>query len=159
MNLKIRFLGIGLFLSGLFIYIHQQWSIPFIEDFNQPSSAETSEEDKHLQEEIAKLQQENETLLAALEEANNNGSPVKNEQLEENISNEHTVITGTIYIYESVSIYDIGKQAEDLGIVKNGRELELFLSKPEYARTIQKGMFELNSSMTLEEMANILTGK
>ena len=68
-------------------------------------------------------------------------------------------MTGTIYIYESVSLYDIGKQAEDLNIIKNGRELELFLAKPEYSRSIQIGAFELSSDMTLEQMAKILTGK
>lgn len=67
--------------------------------------------------------------------------------------------TSTILIYEGVSLYDIGKQAEDQGIVENGRELELYLAKPEYARSIQIGQFELNSSMSLEEMARILTGK
>lgn len=72
---------------------------------------------------------------------------------------DSTSVTGTILIYEGVSLYDIGKQAEDQGIVQNGRELELYLYKPEYARSLQKGHFELSSDMSFEEMARILTGK
>ena len=37
--------------------------------------------------------------------------------------------------------------------------MELFLAKPEYAKYIQIGQFDLNSSMTIEEIANIITGK
>ncbi len=37
--------------------------------------------------------------------------------------------------------------------------MELYLAKPEYAKYIQIGQFELNSSMTIEEIAKIITGK
>ena len=69
------------------------------------------------------------------------------------------VISATIYIYENMSLYSIGQQIEDEGIISNGRELELYLSKPEFARSIQKGAFDLSSDMTIEQIANILTGK
>ena len=74
-------------------------------------------------------------------------------------SSEENVRHGTILIYEGVTLYDVGKQAEDAGIIENGRELELYLSKPEYARSLQIGQFDLHSTMTLEQMAKILTGK
>lgn len=68
-------------------------------------------------------------------------------------------VKATLHIYSGLTAYDIGKKLEDLGIVKNGLEMELYLAKPEYAKTIQIGQFELNSSMTIEEIANIITAK
>ena len=69
------------------------------------------------------------------------------------------IVEATIYIYETMSLYDIGQQVEDLGIVSNGRELELYLSKPDYSRSIQKGAFDLRSDMTIDVIAKTLTGK
>ena len=68
------------------------------------------------------------------------------------------VVSATIYIYENMSLYSIGQQVENEGIISNGRELELYLSKPEYSRSIQKGAFDLSSDMTIEQIAKILIG-
>ncbi|MEG0385935.1 MAG: hypothetical protein RR642_14395, partial [Solibacillus sp.] len=56
-------------------------------------------------------------------------------------------------------LYEIGQQLEAEQIVKNGREIELYLSKPEFSRSIQKGAFDLHSDMTVDEIAKTLTGK
>ena len=71
---------------------------------------------------------------------------------------EDDVVSATIYIYENMSLYSIGQQVENEGIISNGRELELYLSKPEYSRSIQKGAFDLRSDMTIKQIATILTG-
>ena len=38
-------------------------------------------------------------------------------------------------------------------------EMELFLAQPEYARSIQIGQYQVNSSMSIEEIANLITRK
>lgn len=164
--------GIGLFLAGAVITLLSQFT-----DFEQ---SKDDNEVAQLKKQLLAAEQEIATLNEAVAQASvpaetdskdrtkevENSESASNEQNEEKqtnskstIQNNTATVTGTILIYEGVSLYDIGKQAEDQGIVQNGRELELYLSKPEYARSIQKGQFDLNSDMSLNEMARILTGK
>ena len=169
MKRSLRAFGIGIFLVGV------AWTL--YDEFFAPSESAQIEK---LQNQLAKSEEQIATLEKQL---SNNGedekATTKQEEAKQTASSAQQVktdkpdekkqtaspskktndVAGIVYVYEGVSLYDIGKQVEDLGIIENGRELELYLYKPEYARSIQKGQFELNSSMTLEEMANILTGK
>ena len=174
MKQRFKYVGIGLFLAGLLITLNSQ--------FNFIASGSTNTNDKALE----KKEREIEKLHKQLQEVNEdlkNAKSNENKSKEDNTSNANNtstetnnntsfdqnqnastenkdgVVTGTVIIYENMSLYDIGQQVEDLKILKNGRELELYLSKPEYSRSIQKGSFELSSDMTLEEMAKILTAK
>ena len=92
----------------------------------------------------------------------NDGTEVATNVTEQSTDTKETkkddVISATIYIYENMSLYSIGQQVENEGIISNGRELELYLSKPEYSRSIQKGAFDLRSDMTIKQIATILTG-
>jgi len=79
---------------------------------------------------------------------------------EESSSNEQGDVTeGVLYIYSGLTPYEISKKLKDMGIIQNAVEMELFLAQPEYARSIQKGQYKVNSSMTIEEIANLITGK
>lgn len=159
----LRTFGIALFLVGALLTVGKQWKIPLL---SNEAVADTKRQDAFIQEleqqlnvanaQVAELQQ----AIAKTEQAkqeNVTEEPAEDEEATSEIDED--VVSGIVYIYEGVSIYDIGKQVEDLGILANGRELELFLSKPEYSRSIQKGQFELHSAMTLEQMARTLTGK
>jgi len=53
----------------------------------------------------------------------------------------------------------VAQKLEDGGIITNSVEMELLLANPKYARSLQIGSYEVNSSMTLEEIANLITGK
>lgn len=66
---------------------------------------------------------------------------------------------GTLYIYAGQTPYEIAKKLKDMGIIKNAVEMELFLAQPEYARSIQIGQYQVNSSMSIEEIANLITRK
>ena len=183
MKHKLKYLGIGLFVAGVIFSLGERFEIPFVEtNKNVTTNSET-----HFEKEITLLNKTIATLEDEVEQFNNenkllksSGNMITDEETDSttatgNVSTGgHTgaksnsssdsssptdVVTGTIYIYESVTLYDIGQQVEDLHIIENGRELELYLAKPEYSRSIQKGVFELSSNMTLEEMAKILTGK
>lgn len=170
MKKSLRGFGIGIFLVGALLYINSQYSIPFIEAADQEESykkqiAELKKQVSEQQQQISDfntLAPLQEVAADTVEDASETKAPDKTENNapeEQQANDDESVITGTIYVYETVSLYDIGKQAEDLGIVQNGRELELYLSKPEFARSIQKGQFELSSDMTYEGMAKLLTGK
>ena len=178
MKKRLQGFGIGLFLAGAVLTLLTQFT-----DFQ---ASQDNEEIKKLQNQLQAANQEIATLNEAVAQASlhteadtsdteaqpteEQAEDSKNDEQKEavekpakkessNAEQDENIVSGTILIYEGVSLYDIGKQAEDQGIVENGRELELFLYKPEYARSLQKGQFELNSSMSFEEMALILTGK
>ncbi|MEC1180073.1 hypothetical protein P9B03_16345 [Metasolibacillus meyeri] len=160
----LRTFGIALFLVGALLAVGKQWQIPVL---SSEVIADTKKQDAR----IAELEQQLSEANAQVAELQQTVAHAELEEEQEVVTTEpaengdavsetdDNVVSGVVYIYEGVSIYDIGKQVEDAGILANGRELELFLSKREYSRSIQKGHFELNSSMTLEQMARILTGK
>lgn len=163
MKTSLRAFGIGVFLAGA-IFAGYTYLFP---------NTNASDNTKELEKQLALYEQQIETLTAQLEQKTEHKDKAdskqptvdssKNKAVDKKAETSDTtssdVVKATIYIYEDVSIYTIGQQAEDLGIVKNGRELELHLAKPEYSRSIQKGAFDLSSDMTIEEIAKTLTGK
>ena len=158
MKKSLRAFGIGVFIIGAVWTLHDE----YFPDSMQVSKLQNDLEKSQTQ--IADLQQQlqeknNPKIEAAVEAETTIEEQPESVTLEAPENKTDDVVTGAIFVYEGVSLYDIGKQAEDLRLVENGRELELFLYKPEYSRSIQKGQFELSSDMTLEEMALTLTGK
>ena len=160
MKSSLRAFGIGLFVAGASIALVDLSS----------GETESKQKDIALYEQQLKDYENQITLLTEQLDKQNSHTDEKAENqtaektsdsssINEEKSNTKKVTKATIYIYEDVSIYTIGQQAEDLGIVTNGRELELYLSKPDYARSIQKGAFDLNSDMTIEQIAKVLTGQ
>lgn len=167
MKKSMRAFGIGVFLAGAVFAGYEQL-------FPDQQAKDT----KVLEKQVKQFEQQIEQLNKQLAAQDTTETSEAKQQKEDKPSNQSTeadeagketeatleptmenIKEATIYIYEDVSIYTIGQQAEDLGIVKNGRELELFLAKPEYSRSIQKGAFDLRSDMTIEEIAKTLTGK
>ncbi|MGM9951638.1 MAG: hypothetical protein ACI33P_15995 [Lysinibacillus sp.] len=161
MKKLLRGIGIGLFLAGALFTLLDVSNEPLTEERTGALEEEVAE----LQRRLAEANEEMASLKEAAsptEKAEEGQGETTDEQAapaNQAETGESKAVSGTIYIYEGVSPYDIGKQAEDAGIIANSRELELFLSKPEYARSIQKGQFDLNSDMSIEEMAKTLTGK
>lgn len=148
MKQSIRAFGIGLFIAGaLFTFLGSK-----LDDTAK------SEDVSSYKEQIKELEQQ----LTAVTSVEAENAPVTSDTTTDTVvtkENNTDIITGTVYVYEGMSLYDIGKQVEDLGVVQNGREVELYLSKPEYSRSIQKGVFDLHSDMTIEEISKTLTGK
>ena len=166
MKKTLRGIGIGLFLAGATFTITQQFNEPLSQEKASTYKKEIKDLEKQLAE--AKEQLTNIEISVPIVDTVKDGQEItdnkeKQDTTEQIINTEQSsedhVVYGTILIYEGVTLYDIGKQAEDAGIIENGRELELYLYKPEYARSLQKGQFELHSAMTLEQMARTLTGK
>ena len=65
----------------------------------------------------------------------------------------------SLQIYSGITPYSVAQKLEDGGIITNSVEMELLLANPKYARSLQIGSYEVNSAMTLEEIANLITGK
>lgn len=154
MKSSLRAFGIGLFVAGASMAVFDQLPSDSVGKENPAYEKQLKEYEKQ----IAKLTKQVEEQNSDSTEEQTNGSSEKETPAKEG-DTKTDVVEATIYIYENVSIYTIGQQAEDLGIVTNGRELELYLSKPEFARSIQKGAFDLRSDMTIEEIAQVLTGQ
>ena len=166
MKKTLRGIGIGLFLAGATFTVIQQ----FDEPISQEKSSTYKKQIKDLEQQLAEAKEQltntetsapiTDTTETEQKNTNNTVEQQATEQIDKTEqSSEENIVHGTILIYEGVTAYDVGKQAEDAGIIENGRELELYLSKPEYARSLQIGQFELHSDMTLEQMAKTLTGK
>lgn len=168
MKKTLRGIGIGLFLAGAAFTMIQQ----FDEPISQEKASKYEKQITDLEQQLAKAQEQLTSLETSPATANTSEDEkettnnTEKQQVTETEkvdnteqSSEENAVHGTILIYEGVTLYDVGKQAEDAGIIENGRELELYLSKPEYARSLQIGQFELHSTMTLEQMAKTLTGK
>ncbi|HWL22909.1 MAG TPA: hypothetical protein VNR38_04040 [Ureibacillus sp.] len=162
---SIRAFGIACFLIGASLLLIDKFghanTVSINEKEYEQKIAALEQQLKVANEELSKLQTNpsNETI----EESTNSRDDVtisteeKTQPTEEDSSKD--VVKATLHIYSGLTAYDIGKKLEDFGIVQNGLEMELFLAKPEYAKYIQIGQFDLNSSMTIEEIANIITGK
>ena len=171
---SLRAFGIACFVIGALITFSEKFNLPIV------SSADTKSEEQY-QTKIAQLEQQlqdaNEQLsqIAPVDQTEQNEQAVANEDkpaeevdttAEETITEsgdpvkeESSEVTETLYIYSGLTPAEVSQKLKDMGIIKNSVEMELFLAQPEYATTIQKGQFELNSSMSIEEIANIITGK
>ena len=169
---SLRAFGIACFVIGLLITFADKVYLPFI------SSADTKAAEQY-KSKITQLEQQlrdaNEQI-SVLEQAEQINQPSEelvsedNSSDEDNTDSERTeattesekkaeVVTDTLYIYTGLTPAEVAQKLKDMKIIKNSVEMELFLAQPEYATTIQKGQFELNSSMSIEEIANIISGK
>ena len=157
MKSSLRAFGIGLFVAGASMALFDKLPADSSQKDNAAYEKQLDDYEKQIAELTKQLREQTpDSANSKKAEEQINATEKKTTTKEENKSD---VVEATIYIYENVSIYTIGQQAEDSGIVKNGRELELYLSKPEFARSIQKGAFDLRSDMTIEEIAQVLTGQ
>lgn len=163
MKQSIRAFGIGLFVAGVIFTVVEKSDLSSGTNKAEQSLVTYKKQVQNLEQQIAQLR---ETTASEKIESDKETSGTKEQQAitTENQSagldlEKDDIVEATVYIYEGMSLYEIGEQVEDLRIVENGRQVELYLSKPEYARSIQKGAFELRSDMTLEQIAKIITGK
>ena len=162
MKSSVRAFGIGIFIAGA--------SLAGYEQFSPSSKVTDTEQIESYKQQIADLEKQLDEKSGATsvekpatqQDDSSKKEPTETKETDSDSntsSSNEDVVTATVYIYENVSLYAIGQQVEEEGIISNGRELELFLSKPEFSRSIQKGAFDLSSDMTIEQIAKILTGK
>lgn len=159
---SLRGFGIACLLIGI-LYTGMNKFLPNTEAQSEETIADYEEKISELEEELKEAKEqilllEKSNLVEEPEESETN--PVTEEPPVEATSEENDeVVEGVLYIYSGLTPYEVSKKLEDMGIIQNAVEMELFLAQPQYSRSIQKGQFEVNSSMTVEEIANLITGK
>ena len=169
---SLRAFGIACFVIGLLITFTDKVNIPFISSTETKAEAQYKNTITHLEQQlqdandqISTLQQTEQSEQRAEEiVSEDKPSEKENAEAEETEASVETevkeeIVTDTLYIYAGLTSAEVAQKLKDMKIIKNSVEMELFLAQPEYATTIQKGQFELNSSMSIEEIANIITGK
>lgn len=162
---SLRGFGIACLLVGI-IYTGVDKFFPNVHSASDETVAQYEEKIAQLESELQDAKQQLSTIEQApshSDEIEENEDPMMNASTEsipdEATSHNEDVIEGTLYIYSGLTPYEVSKKLEDIGIIQNAVEMELFLAQPQYSRSIQKGQFEVNSSMTIEEIANLITGK
>lgn len=170
---SLRAFGIAFFLIGAIIVIGEKMELPFFANENGADLEEITKLEKELssakkqittlEETIAKQkssEEVNSEQKTATETETKTGTESTSTTTDEKKKDEKDeVVTETLYIYDGLSLSDIAQKLKDLEIINNSVEMELFLAQKDYAKFIQIGQFKLNSDMSVEEIANIITGK
>jgi hypothetical protein len=64
---------------------------------------------------------------------------------------------GLFEVEQGMTVQEIGQKLEEMNIIKNRHELTAFLSEKGWEGSIQLGAFELSNTMSIEEIARIIT--
>lgn len=158
---SVRAFGIALFLIGALYIAIDQFHIN-LESIGIKANATNSTSEKKLEKELKDAKEKIELLEKQLKESNtktqsnNSGNNSDLSQTSTSDKSEEAV-TYTLEIYRNISTYNISEKLEDAGIIDNAREFELLLAKDEYARRLQIGTYNVNSNMTMEEIATMIT--
>ncbi|MFP3918941.1 hypothetical protein U5N28_14155 [Lysinibacillus telephonicus] len=169
---SVRAFGIACFLIGALLTVSNLFHIPLGLSNDSDKSIKQYEEKitnlelqlKEAEEKIKSLELNTQTkeIQAASSENKSESSNEENQTNQSTAIEEQPaedIVTGTLYIYSGLTPAEVAKKIKDLGVINNSVEMELFLAQPEYARSLQTGQYNLNSSMTIEEIANMITGK
>ena len=159
----IRAFGIALFLVGALLALAGRF------DLNIGLPTKASKNTEHVEELQKKLEQANKEVALLKEQVKVKQAPKENTQKtdapkkpandKQESASEGNVTTMTLQIYNGMEPYTVAQKLEDGGVIENSVEMELLLANPKYARSLQIGSYEVNSSMSLEEIAKLITGK
>lgn len=166
---SLRAFGIAFFLIGAIIVIGEKMELPFFANENGADLEEFTKLEKELSSAKKQITTLEETIAKQESSQEVNSEQTTSTETETKVEAEPTsndedkqkeqVVTETLYIYDGLSLSDIAQKLKDLEIINNSVEMELFLAQKDYAKFIQIGQFKLNSDMSVEEIANIITGK
>ncbi|TQR39863.1 hypothetical protein C7Y47_02230 [Lysinibacillus sphaericus] len=158
----IRAFGIALFLVGALLALAARF------DFNIGLPTKASPNTENVEELQKKLDQANKEIALLKEQAKqasketNQKTDTPKTTTKENHKSADAPAKDTtmsLQIYSGITPYIVAQKLEDGGIIDNSVEMELLLANPKYARSLQIGSYEVNSSMSLEEIAKLITGK
>ncbi|MEI4770902.1 hypothetical protein WAX74_14865 [Psychrobacillus sp. FJAT-51614] len=159
---SIRSFGIGLFLAGALLQIQhftQEDEIISKRSITEEAYEKSQAELKTVKQQLAQLQLD-------LENARK-GQPVGDESNETESGKEEASTADsnegstkyTLVISSGMNSKEISSILEDVGIVQNKQDIEDYLVSQNLAGRIQIGEYELDSSMTLKQIAEKITGK
>ncbi|MBS4209595.1 endolytic transglycosylase MltG [Bacillus sp. FJAT-50079] len=142
-----RGLAAGLFLAALILIIYHSFFAKEEKIAKQPDPdyIEVKLADyERIVEQEKEWREKYESLLAEKE-------PVKQDDVEPKI------ITFKLDIVEGMSSKEISKQLEDAGVIDSSEQFNAFLGEKELQRYIQIGTFQLDNTMTNEQIAKMIT--
>ena len=155
MNKTIRNIGIGLFLAGAAFQIEE-----IVEKDSISSTATTTDEAyKQAQQELTEVKKQLAELQLDLNAAQQVQTVAPNETAETETPEEQapTAASMTLSIEVGMTSSEISEKLADAGIILNKVDMDNYLSDQGLAGRVQVGNYELNSSMSLKQIAETIT--
>ncbi|WP_298472799.1 hypothetical protein [uncultured Psychrobacillus sp.] len=150
---SILFLGIGLFLGGTMIQIDQRF---FQEDITS-TGVVTNQAYEQSQKELSSVKEQLAQLQLNLENAQKEqpNEPHKEENKQQ--ASSPPVQGFTLSITSGMTSSDISSLLEEAGIIQNQMDLHDYIVDQNLAGRIQIGNYEVNSSMTIKQITELIT--
>lgn len=150
----IRFLGIGLFLAGAAIQI--QWILG--EDKQAKDDTITPQAYEQAQNELKSVKNQLAQLQLDLDNAQKErATPEKEDKIEPTEDTSNAPTTVVLHIQSGMTSKDISVSLEQTGIIQNKQDFEDYLTVQDLSGKIQIGQYELNSTMSIKQIAEIIT--
>ncbi|OCS88587.1 hypothetical protein [Caryophanon tenue] len=149
---SVRSFGIATFLIGGLFYGAQTLNIalPGVTTIEQSTVAEKQVD--ALTAQLAEAQQTIDDLQSKQTADTSTEQPTVAAE-----DNEKTLYESKLIIYRGITSYDISKKLMDANIITNAIEFEMFLVNGGYHKRLQVGEYRLNSDMSYERIAEIIT--
>ncbi|MFJ7826791.1 hypothetical protein [Psychrobacillus sp. NPDC096623] len=155
MNKTLRNIGIGLFLAGAAFQIEEiltDVDITSTNAISQESYDQAQQELTDVKKQLAQLQLD----LNSAQQAQTN-EPKETAKTETSAEPTTSETAMTLSIQVGMTSSEISAKLQDKGIIQNSVDLDNYLSDQGLAGRIQVGNYELNSSMTLKQIAETIT--
>ncbi len=150
-----RAFAAGIFLTVIMLIVYNQFfSITANDDVEKIKESHTDELAKK-QDEIDALKTELNTITEDTQKEKQDET--KTEETPEPQVNEEEAYRAVLSVESGDTSDDIATRLESLKIIDNPSEFITFLKENNYAERIQIGKYELNSKMTLEQVAKVIT--
>ncbi|WP_246096805.1 hypothetical protein [Psychrobacillus soli] len=149
----IRSLGIGLFLAGAIFQTTQMLGKEETktDGVTQQSYDQAQHELKSVKDQLAQLQLD-------LENAQTVQTTTEIEEKIETAGNSSTkAVNIVLHIQSGMTSSDISSFLEQAGIIQNKQDFEDYLVAQDLSGHIQIGQYELNSTMTMKQIAETIT--
>ena len=155
MNKTIRNIGIGLFIAGAAFQIEE-----LVEKESISSTVTTTDDAyKQAQQELTEVKKQLAELQLDLNAAQQVQTVAPKESAKTETTEEPvpTVTSTTLSIEVGMTSSEISAKLEDAGIILNKVDMDNYLSDQELAGRVQVGNYELDSSMSIKQIAEIIT--
>lgn len=154
MNKTIRNIGIGLFLAGAAFQIEE-----IVEKEEITSTSTITEEDyEQAQQELTEVKKQLAELQLDLNTAQQDQTNATDKVVETATTEQTpTVASMTLSVEVGMASSEISAQLAEAGIILNKVDMDNYLSDQGLAERIQIGNYELNSSMSLKQIAETIT--
>lgn len=154
MNKTIRNIGIGLFLAGAAFQIEE-----IVEKEEITSTSTITEDDyEQAQQELTEVKKQLAELQLDLNTAQQDQTNATDEVVDtETTEQTPTVASMTLSVEVGMASSEISAQLAEAGIILNKVDMDNYLSDQGLAERIQIGNYELNSSMSLKQIAETIT--